>query len=172
MTEHHTVLRYGHSPQQFAKPSFNGRVPRSAEEIATLLSERPEGWEYLLYAAKLLDGNNKLQRKYQDHRIKYTSRPPRVLSDYGVADELARGISSIEAIADLFNRLLAKDVQDAAFGRLGEPGDPDRVLHIATRMCSAEEELLDRAASVRAIVSTSHARKVLGSLAAFRRPAN
>jgi hypothetical protein len=40
--------------------------------------------------------------------------------------------------------VLASDVQDAAFGLPGEPGDPDRIIHLAERFVSVQEELLDK----------------------------
>jgi hypothetical protein len=40
-------------------------------------------------------------------------------------------------------------VQEAAFGAEGEPGDPNRIEHIASRIVGIYEELLDWAARIR-----------------------
>ena len=149
-------------------PTFNGRVPRTASDINNLLAMRPMAWEYLLYAAILLDENHKLDGKYQDHRIRYSRQPGRAIDDDQVTSEVSRRVTEILDIIGFFNRLLSRDVQDAAFGQTGEPGDPDRIRHIATRMCSIEEDLMDWAASVGAtITSKGEAKRVFSALARY-----
>lgn len=158
------------APTQAAqsKVMFNGRVPRNPQEIEVVLTDRPRGWEYILYAAFLLDENRKLDSKYRDHQIGYSRRTGPPLSHDQVLPEVRRRLSDLESMTTFLNRLLAEDVQDAAFGKPGEPGDPDRIQHTATRMCSTEDDLLDWAASVRAVAApSSEAREVLDALARF-----
>lgn len=46
-------------------------------------------------------------------------------------------------------RLFAPNVQTAAFGKLGEPGDPDRIIHIANRLIGTYDDLMKWAANLR-----------------------
>lgn len=156
------------TPRLQNRSKFNGRVPRTASEVSDLVAERPAGWEYLLFGAILLDGNQKLDGKYRDHLIGYSRISENVVSDRVLPEEVRRRLDHVLSITAFFNRLLRPDVQDAAFGKPGEPGDPDRIRHIATRMCSVEEDLLDWAASVRATaVSSGEARRLIDALAHY-----
>src|SRR5262245_61731326 len=47
------------------KPRPPERVPRTPEEKRALLSCRPGGWEYLLFAAVLLNGKEGLEMKWR-----------------------------------------------------------------------------------------------------------
>jgi uncharacterized protein (UPF0335 family) len=52
--------------------------------------------------------------------------------------------------------------QEAAFGAPGEPGDADRIIHLARRLASVYEEFMDVAADLRATgVSSKALRRVL-----------
>ncbi|WP_326954634.1 toll/interleukin-1 receptor domain-containing protein [Amycolatopsis sp. NBC_01286] len=51
--------------------AFSGRAPRTAQDIASLLAERPSVWEYLLYAGALRQGIASLEEKYRDHVLEF-----------------------------------------------------------------------------------------------------
>lgn len=63
--------------------------------------------------------------------------------------------------------ILDADVQQAAFGAPGSPGDPERLRHVATRLLSVAEEFLDWAANVRSIVVSSRAQPAMLGLASL-----
>ena len=69
---------------------FNGRTPRTPEEMSLLLQERPFGWEMLLYAAVVHRGMNALAGKYEDHVIGYARSNGAYLDDKQVV-KMIRG---------------------------------------------------------------------------------
>ena len=134
---------------EVAAPSFNGRVPRTARETASLLAERPSLWEYILYAGALHQGFAGLEEKYRDHVLEYSRRNGVVLDDADAFSWIVNNFSLIESVTNSLDRILSVPAQDAAFGLPGEPGDPDRILHLADRFAKVYEECLDWAAKLR-----------------------
>src|SRR5713101_2633530 len=50
------------------------RSPRTAEQKRELLAQRPEGWEYLLYAGAIWEGRQALESKWLNHEFGYARR--------------------------------------------------------------------------------------------------
>ena len=143
-------------------PRFDGKVPRTSEGVAALLGERPGGWEYLLYAGMLRQGIDDLNGKYQDYVIGYAKRSGNHLRDDQVSEVLQNSIASVSSISESFDRVLASGPQEAAFGKPGESGDPERIIHLAARFVSVYEEFIDWATDLRAMsVSDGNLRRVL-----------
>jgi hypothetical protein len=128
------------------------RVPRTAEEEATLLRARPDGWEYLLFAAVLLREMNALAPKYRDHEIGFAApHQGPVLDARTVMDVLGGAMNEASALVANINRAFDASAQERAFGVLGQPGDPERIEHLASRVIAVYEGLLDWAARVRGL---------------------
>ncbi len=147
-------------------PRFNGRVPRTSEEIAVLLSERPNCWEYLLYAGVLKQGIDAVEDKYRDHVLEYAPRNGKYLRGDEVLDATETNMALLLSLSESFDRVLDPRTQDVVFGRPGEQGDADRIIHLARRLVSVYEEFLDCAATLRGTsVSSDAARRVLDTQA-------
>ena len=131
-------------------PTFDGKVPRTSESLATVLGERPAGWEYLLYAGTLKQNIKELESKYRDHLLEYAPMNGVHLRGDDALAYVQNGYAALLHIADSFGRVLSGPAQEAAFGSPGKPGDPERILHLANRYLSVYEELLDWAADRRA----------------------
>jgi hypothetical protein len=144
------LKKLGDNAPEPAPPAFDGKVPRSSEAIATLLSERPPLWEYLLYGAALRQGIDAFEGKYMDHVLEYAKQNGKHLDDEGAVALIKESMTPLLGIIESFNRVLSPEAQEAAFGKPGEPGDPDRIFHLANRFASVYEELLDFAADLRA----------------------
>ncbi|GAB3000445.1 TIR domain-containing protein [Amycolatopsis acidiphila] len=145
------VLEKVGSPQSDSKPKFDGRVPRDSRSMNILLTERPGGWEYLLYGAVLRERMDSLEGKYRDHLLEYAPRSGVHLEADAAFQKLKNNFTTLTGITDTFNRVLSPGAQEQAFGKPGEPGDPDRIIHLAERFCSVYEEFLDFAANLRSI---------------------
>lgn len=131
-------------------PSVIG-VPRTVEEQRRLLSQRPPSWEYLFYASVLLMRRASIEEKWRDHELRYARRTGKYLNDHA-AVECASGASRVVGgILIGFERVLALDAQTAAFGTSEVPGDPEKIEHLAARLISVYEELLDWAQDLRAV---------------------
>jgi hypothetical protein len=125
------------------------RVPRTPEEEATLLEGRQVGWEYLLFGAVLLREMNALEAKYRDHEIGFAA--PQAGPALGVdnVSVLSTAFAEVRALVANVGRVFDKAAQERAFGAPGEPGDAERIRHLASRIIAIYEGLLDWAARVR-----------------------
>lgn len=120
---------------------FSGRVPRTPSEAATLVGERPAGWEYILFSYWLSTGLEQRSDAYNDHRLQFALGgqfvPTEALVDY-IQSEFA----AIQAVTETFERLLLGPGQVSAMGARGEEGDPDLIEHLASRLLQIYDELL------------------------------
>ena len=126
-------------------------VPRTIEEQRQLLSQRRDLWEYLLYASVLLMRRASIEEKWRDHEILYARRTGQYLEGWEAVNYIKRATRVATGILDNFNRVLAVNAQELAFGAPGEPGSPARIEHLATRLVDVYEELPDWARDLRGI---------------------
>lgn len=135
-----------------AKPASSllaGKVPRSREAVEALMTERVGLWEYLLYGGLLKLNLDELEPKYKDFSMGYARRNGRHVSRNELVEYTQSAMGSISAIVANFEMVLQQDVQDRAFGKPGEPGDVDRIVHMAEKFISVYEDFMDWAADVR-----------------------
>lgn len=129
--------------------SYSGRVPETQADIDLLLAIRPHWWEYWLYAGALRVGLDALEGKYRDYEMGFA--PQTGETHFGRdAFEFLRAVP-VRALNLLsnFNAIFHSDVQSRAFGEPGQPGDADRILHLAQRFLDVYESFLDEAARIR-----------------------
>lgn len=125
--------------------SFNGYVPRNEHEAIILLGERPAGWEYLLFSYALVRGVEERHEAYLDHCMEFAQPREFVPTDH-VVDVMQREMATIFSIIRNFANVLSEPAHRAAFG---EPGDVDRIVHMANRYVAVYESFLDWAARLR-----------------------
>jgi hypothetical protein len=125
------------------------RVPRTAAEQRELLSQRPPAWEFLYYASVLLQRRAEVEGKWRDHEIRYAPRSGRLITKQEAFNYLSSSLQNVRGITEGVNRVLDPNAQKLAFGEPGEPGNPDRIEHLATRLIGVYEEFLDWARDVR-----------------------
>jgi hypothetical protein len=120
----------------------------------------------LLYAGVLRQVVDALEDKYRDHRIEYAPSTGVYINRDNIKEFAQRKLAEVQNIAANFDFVLSESAQEAAFGKRGEPGDPDRILHMAQRLGSVYEDFMDWAVSLRgASVQGEHARAALRLLA-------
>jgi hypothetical protein len=133
------------------EPKPSDRVLRTGAELHAVRTAQPKGWEYLLFAGHLFLGKENLELKWRDHELPpYVDR--RTLGDVGDATAYLSG--AFDKVTELVEALMGvfpEEIQEQAFGAPGEPGDPVRIEHFAARIIQTYGELLDWAASLRAI---------------------
>jgi hypothetical protein len=127
------------------------RVPRDAEELEAVLRLKPAGWEYLLFAGYLFLGKQRLELRWRDHEVPPYA-PKQAMDEASEATTyLSAAFNRISDLIAALTRVFPPEVQAQAFGEPGEPGDPIRIEHFATRIVQTYEALLDWAASLRAV---------------------
>jgi len=144
---------------------WGDRVPRTAEQQAVLLRQRPPGWEYLFFAACLLSEMEASESKFQDVKIGYARPRITVPSDqmsalHGASDRLATIISGLD-------RMMEPGVQERGFGAPGESGDAEFLQQWAKRLNAHYEDCLDWVSEVRGLPVKSSFSEAGGLLAKF-----
>lgn len=126
------------------------RVPRTPEEEAQLIAARPDAWEFLLFASVLRRQMDALEPKYRDHELRFAlpGQGP-VLEGLEATQLLKNAFAESRALIGNVDRVFDQSAQERAFGALGEPGDPDRIEHMASRVIAIYDGLLDWAARLR-----------------------
>jgi len=124
-------------------------VPRTAKQIDQVLLNRPPAWEYLLFAGYLVVGKSELERKWRDHELGYRSPHGPLIDDADAATILQSALNDTQTYVANATRLLEKEPQERAFGPPGVAGNAEAIEHLAKRLVSVYEDLLDWEARVR-----------------------
>lgn len=127
------------------------KTPRLRDEIEHVLRDRPEGWEYLLWAGTLNVEMQGLQDKYLDHEVGYAPPTGDAIAAHEAEQRLDEGLNELQRIVGQVGPVFAEQAQTAAFGRRGEPGNPERIDHLAKRMAATYEDLLDWSRRLRGV---------------------
>ena len=114
-----------------------------------LLAQRPPGWEYLFFAAKLLAARDAPAVRGGDHEPRYVVPSSEAVTDAAAPEYLQHVLDDIGWICDVAETLFQGTTLEAAFGPPGEPGDADRIEHLATHANSVYEGLAHIGSRVR-----------------------
>jgi len=136
--EHFTAVQ-GHIARNLtAEPTPFMGVPKTAD------------WEYRLFADSLYQGREALESKYLEHNAGTVSSRVR-LNFHDANRVLQDALRRVGAAVGRLEQILSPTAQERAFGPPGEPGDAAAIRHLAQRVVSVYEELLDTAAQLRSI---------------------
>jgi hypothetical protein len=130
---------------------WDGATPRRHEHLEQVLRERPPGWEHLLLAGALFQGMRALDGKYRDHELRFARQSGKYVSDADAFEYMSQSLDRSTAIVEAINRLFEASAQERALGPPGSPGDPDRIIHLADRILTVYEDLMDWAADLRGV---------------------
>ncbi|MER7556789.1 TIR domain-containing protein [Nocardioides sp. NPDC126508] len=125
---------------------YEGRVPQTPDELQDLITLRPDFWEFWLYAGTLKLGIKALEGKYLDYEMGYAKPTGRSYKGRDAYEFLRSTNTNALALINSFNTVLDGDAWVRAFGLPGEPGDPERIQHMAQRLLDVYEGFLDEAA--------------------------
>lgn len=126
-------------------------VPQNEAELEGLLVQQPECWEYLQFAGVLLLGKRTLEPKWLDYQSGFAPREGVYLDPHDAGRYLTGAIKDAQAIISPVEPILSPENQVRAFGAPGEPGDPRLIEHLAKRILSTYEGLLDWATRIRGV---------------------
>jgi hypothetical protein len=124
-------------------------VPRTPTEQQLLLLNKPPYWEYLLLGGVLIQGKQRLEPKWLDHQIRYTTKAGPALNYSEAMSLLTQGFDDLQSRTKNAARLLSEDVQRVAFGPPGVPGNVQAIEHIGTRLIEFYDYLLIWPADIR-----------------------
>jgi hypothetical protein len=150
-----------------ASTSAIDHVPRTEIERQQVLHDRPLGWEYLYFAGQLRHERDRIEAKYRDHELRYPWRTGIEVSHGDIRGYLARASQEASHLSQTLTQMMSPAAQARAFGAPGQPGDPDRLFHLAKRWNSVYEQLMDWAADLRAVRAMPEYSKALELLARY-----
>jgi hypothetical protein len=158
----------GATPARAARIS---RAPRTEVERQQVLLVRPRAWEFLYFAGQLLHERNGIEAKYRDNEIRYAAASREVVDKSDIFPYISqRANDAIRLAGKLTSLVNNEDARTRAFGPPGQPGDPERLAHLAKRWNSVYEEFLDWAARVRGVSAPSEFHNLLELLAPYADP--
>jgi hypothetical protein len=126
-------------------------APRSNDQIAQLIDDRPSYWEFLLLAGAVFCYVARLEPKYVDHDNCIGRVSAVELDTLQTMEYLVNAIGLLQATIEQEMRVFEPEAQRRAFGGPAEPGDPLRILTIARHIATGYEAMLDWAASIRGL---------------------
>ncbi len=118
-------------------------TPRTRDTLAVVRRERPDGWEYLLYAGVLFLGMRDLEGSYRDHLLRYAALTGDPLSEWDAIKKLKEAFPDATALSGSIDRIFAAESVERAFGRIGEPGDDQAIQHLAERTIALYSSCMD-----------------------------
>jgi hypothetical protein len=143
------------------------RSPRTENQKRELLAQRPDGWEYLLYAGAIWLGHQALEPKWLDHELGYARPNGQYLDDHEAISLVGSTMRDLSACTDNVIRMLKPQGRERAFGLPGQPGDPALIEHIADRFIEVYEEILDATARLRGARVSKNMEPVMDSAASM-----
>lgn len=141
--------KIGASPKNSRLSSVTPVDVLSTTHRPTLISQRPSGWEYMLFGSHLEEGQTKLAPKQRDHFLRYARRTDEIVNLDEVTAHVSRAIGEARFICADLMKVFTPEAQEWAFGSPGEAGDPENIAHLASIFTKAHEDLLDWAARLR-----------------------
>lgn len=142
-------------------------VPRTPEELSRIISERPRGWEYLLFAGALILELEPLESRYEDYKLGYAPRLGITVYESQFREYLQIQLGELRVLVDNFTRIFNTETLAPAFGPPGEAGDPAKLLHMAKRMMRLYDELLTWVERLRGTSIPSEYQRLTRILASF-----
>jgi hypothetical protein len=147
--------------------SYNSGIAKSDGQVAQLLSERPPGWEYLLYAGALCTGVERLETKYMDYSLRYAPRLGVTISQSDFLHFISSQLSELQIMINSLSTLVNAEVLADAVGPSGHSGDPDKILHAAARIVRLYGDMFLWAERIRGMAMPDEYREVTELLVRF-----
>ncbi len=143
------------------------RVPRTEVEQQTLLLEKPSGWEYLYFASELLRERDALDEEFRDYEMHYATATGRHIRREEFGDYLDVTMAEALRLSQTLGVVMDSAAQERAFGAPGEPGDAERIVHMAKRWTSIYKGFMDWTARLRGTTVPSDCEEVVQALARY-----
>jgi hypothetical protein len=92
------------------------RVPRTQEHLSLLISDKPNAWEYLLFAGALIIEMEPLESRYADYKLGYTPRLGVLVYEAQFPEYFSMQLGELKILASNFEAIYADEVLQSALG--------------------------------------------------------
>lgn len=125
-------------------------VPRTPAHQSRLIAEKPDCWEYLLFAGTLQLGLDRREFAYLDHTIGIARNRQAV--DFDTARSTIGAVfGRLGRVFDSLEDAFQPGPQEHAFGRPGEAGSPLAIQHLAEVVLISYDSFLNASEELRSI---------------------
>ena len=125
------------------------RAPRTSADQAALAQAKPVAWEYYLFASELFLRMGDLEGRWRAHGRGAGAGERRSMNTSEARTFLRETFNGLAETVGSADRVFDPAVQERAFGRPGEAGDPDRIRELAQSAVAIYAELLRVSALLR-----------------------
>jgi hypothetical protein len=119
-----------------------GAVPRTQEQLDSVINHQPPGWEYFLFAGALIMELDSLEARYEDYLMGYAPRLGVSIYEAQFMEFYQAQLNELMSIGQFIEQVFSDQVIDRALGPRGVSGDPAKILHLAKRCIGIYDELL------------------------------
>jgi hypothetical protein len=135
-------------------PSYKSKpieqVPRDEVTLKRLVDEKPDGWEYLYFASRLLLGRRRLENLYRDYSIGYARSNGQELDTQEARSSMKSFFTKLTRSTDGMERVFSREQSIRAFGAPGEPGSIEEIDYMTHHILDSYEDMLRWAYDARA----------------------
>jgi hypothetical protein len=125
-------------------------VPHTLDAMRNLFEARPDCWEYLAFAGWLRMTTDELEEQYRDYEIGYAPDSGKYFeTNEEAVTYLSVRLMDVDRLVRNLERVYSNTAQEAAFGPVGEPGNPDRIEHLAKRTTQMYGDMLRLVSEIR-----------------------
>lgn len=148
---------------------MGSQIPTTDDEIAQLVADKPDFWEYLLWAGVLQTQMARHEPAYRDHLLRHAPPADKPLDWPATIAMLQQSFADFQVIVGQLEAPFDRDIHLRAFGPLGEHGDADLIEHMARRTVDTYRRMIDLGLDVRAARVPAEARTAVNLAADFNR---
>lgn len=120
--------------QHFHKENVSPKVLKYSGRVFELAVERPDGWEFLLFAAVLKDNLNKLDDLRYDLKYGITFKNAILYNEpCEIIDFVQMKCGELENRVNILNKIINNALQEA-LGEPGTPGNAEYIIYVAEKL--------------------------------------
>jgi hypothetical protein len=146
---HGQVYQVGSGNLHVENSHYHG--PLRSAAVAKLIADRPPGWEYMLHGHVLSEGMEALQGKWLSYNFGHTMRASRYQDEKAALDYLGQSSREAGRIISSLTNWFNPELEERAFGRMGEPGNAAAIEYFVRSLCALLDEFLDLAIELRSV---------------------
>lgn len=135
--------------QRTVRSQFDSPPQVTSERRLALLEERPNKWEYALFSLILLEGRDRLQKKWQDHEDQIRRESALVLNYKNIGSFPTDVLNTLQKLVARLNEVFGQESKERALGAPGEVGNPAEIERMAQGLLDIYEEFLDWSSELR-----------------------
>lgn len=156
--------------QHFHQEKVSAKVLKYSGRVFELAVEKPDGWEYLLFAATLKENLNKLDDLRYDLKYGITFKNAILLNEPNeIIDFVRMKCGELGKRTNLLNGIL-NDALKEALGEPGIPGNAEYIIYIAEKLIDVYKSVHEWSLEFRRVIVPDEFQSLLSCASQFGQP--